>query len=204
MTVSVKALGGTVHAITLAKGLLASSGAAVVVVGPPGLSGFTLRRGLSRQFLFDVKTVKPGVVTLSARADGKASSGGAVHGSGDLTAIVVAGFVVNTTSDAVIDPKALTKSPPECAIDVTAAKPLCSLRAAIQLVNHLGGKQGINFDIPGTVVPRIAPASPLPAVTASVTIDGTTQSGGWVELSGPKAGGNGLQLDGSGSTVSGW
>ncbi len=204
VTVSVKALGGTVHAIGLGKGLVASSGAAVVVSGPAGLSGFTLRRGGSRQFVFDVKTVKPGVVMLGAQADGKASSGGVVHGSGDLTAIVVAGFVVNTTSDAVIDQKALTRSPPECAIDVTAAKPLCSLRAAVQLVNHLGGKQGINFDIPGAGVPRIAPASPLPAVSASVAIDGTTQGGGWVELSGPSAGGgNGLELDGPGSTVNG-
>ncbi len=204
VTVSVKALGGTVHAIGLGKGLVASSGAAVVVSAPAGLSGFTLRRGGSRQFVFGVKTVKPGVVMLSAQADGKASSGGVVHGSGDLTAIVVPGFVVNTVSDAVIDPKALSRSPPECAIDVTAAKPLCSLRAAVQLVNSLGGKQGINFDIPGAGVPRIAPASPLPAVSASVTIDGTTQGGGWVELSGRSAGGgNGLELDGPGSTVSG-
>ena len=124
---------------------MVSSGGAVVVSGPAGLGGFTLARGVSRQFVFDVKTVRPGLVTLSARAVGRASSGGAVQGSGDLTAIVVPGFVVNTVSDAPIDPKALTRVPVECAIDVTAVKPLCSLRAAIQLVNSLGGKQSVRL-----------------------------------------------------------
>ena len=109
--VSVKALGGAVHGISLGKGLVVSSGGAVVVSGPAGLGGFTLARGVSRQFVFDVKTVRPGLVTLSARAVGRASSGGAVQGSGDLTAIVVPGFVVNTVSDAPIHPESAHEVP---------------------------------------------------------------------------------------------
>ena len=88
VTVSVEAVGGTVHAISLGKGLVPSSGAAVVVGSPPGLSGFTLDRGVSRQFLFQVKTAFAGKVTLTVNADGKTISGAAVHGSGELVATI--------------------------------------------------------------------------------------------------------------------
>ncbi len=206
VTVSIKAAGGTVHAISLGKGLLPSTNAAAVTASPPGLSGFTLHRGASRQFVFKIKTAKPGKVTLTVNAAGKTSSGAAVQGAGKLEATVggVSGIVVNTTSDAAIDPKALNETPPVCAIDLTAAKALCSLRAAIQLVNKLGGDQSIDFDIRGSGVPRIAPATPLPAVTARATIDGTTQAAGWVEVSGAAAGGgDGLELDGDSSTIRG-
>ena len=191
--------------ISLGKGLVSSSAAAVVTASPSGLSGFSLGKGASRSFVFKVKASKAGKVTLSVAGDGKTSSGAAVHGSGELAVTVGGvGIVVNTTSDAPVDPKALAASPPRCVTDVNAGKELCSLRAAIQLVNKLGGKQTIGFDIPGGGVPKVAPASPLPALSASVTIDGTTQSGGWVELSGASAGGgDGLELDGSSSSVRG-
>ena len=54
-------------------------------------------------------------------------------------------------------------------------------------------------------MPEIAPASALPTLTApDVTIDGTTQPGGWVELNGAAAGDvNGLELDGEHATVRG-
>jgi hypothetical protein len=116
------------------------------------------------------------------------------------------GIVVNTTSDEKIDEAALSPASgtPFCAIDARADDRQCSLRAAIELANKLGGDQSITFDIPGQGAPKIAPASSLPTVTASVTFDGTTQSGGWVELSGASAGsGDGLSLEGANSTVRG-
>lgn len=61
--------------------------------------------------------------------------------------------------------------------------PECTLRAAIQVANAKGGGE-IDFAIDGGGIPTITPAAPLPAVTASTTIDGTTQDGGWVEVHG--------------------
>ena len=53
-----------------------------------------------------------------------------------------------------------------------------SLRQAILESNTaIGGSNTIQFDIPGTGVHTIAPASPLPAITFPVVIDGTTQPG---------------------------
>jgi hypothetical protein len=52
-----------------------------------------------------------------------------------------------------------------------------SLRQAILDANATGGADVIAFDIPGSGVQTIAPASPLPAVTDPLTIDGTTQPG---------------------------
>src|SRR3712207_1629094 len=52
----------------------------------------------------------------------------------------------------------------------------CTLREAIQEANAAAGAETINFDIPGTGVHTISPASHLPAITAGqVTIDGYTQ-----------------------------
>jgi hypothetical protein len=68
--------------ISLGRGLVSSSGAAVVEQQASGLSGFALAAGASRKFVFTVKGVKSGTVTLTASATGKASSG-AVRGSGN-------------------------------------------------------------------------------------------------------------------------
>jgi hypothetical protein len=84
-------------------------------------------------------------------------------------------IVVNTLSDRLPDPAAFEETPPRCAVDAKARNPECSLRAAIELANKLGGKQTITFDVPGGGVPQIVPGFSLPPVTASVSIDGTTQ-----------------------------
>jgi len=77
----------------------------------------------------------------------------------------------------------------------------CTLRAAIELANA-GGPNQIGFNInSGPTAPTIALASPLPAVISTVTIDGTTQSGGWVDVTGTT--GIGLQIGGANSTVKG-
>jgi hypothetical protein len=59
-----------------------------------------------------------------------------------------------------------------------------SLRQAILDANANAGADTINFQIPGSGVPTIAPLSPLPDITEAITIDGTTQSAGRVELNG--------------------
>lgn len=81
----------------------------------------------------------------------------------------------------------------------------CTLRGAIQAANILGGSQTIDFDIPGDGVPVVSPATPLPAITAQVTIDGTSQPGGGaVRIDGGGAVvGNGLTVRASHSTLEG-
>jgi CSLREA domain-containing protein len=53
----------------------------------------------------------------------------------------------------------------------------CTLRAAIEQANATFGADVIAFEISGTGVHTITPASPLPAITHQVTIDGYTQAG---------------------------
>ena len=99
-----------------------------------------------------------------------------------------------------------------------------SLRAAITYANANPGADTITFDIPGTGVQTIAPQSPLPAITASVTIDGYSQPGAHantlalgdnasilIEINGGLTGGggfspstgDGLALSGGNSTIRG-
>ncbi|MFN8638119.1 MAG: Ig-like domain-containing protein [Dehalococcoidia bacterium] len=65
--------------------------------------------------------------------------------------------------------------------------PECTLRAAIQAVNN-GGGASIKFNIAASS-PTIALLSALPEVTSTVSIDGRTQSGGWVTIDGSGASG---------------
>ncbi len=61
-----------------------------------------------------------------------------------------------------------------CEVDV-AGRP-CTLRAAIEEANQLGGgPHQIQFSIPGTGPHVIQPDSPLPAIAVPVAIDGSTQ-----------------------------
>jgi uncharacterized repeat protein (TIGR01451 family)/CSLREA domain-containing protein len=96
----------------------------------------------------------------------------------------------------------------------------CTLREAINAANADAGST-ISFDIDGAPpgsVQTILPESPLPDVTAAVTIDGFTEPGAspntlavgddsvhLIELDGSKAGSgaNGLTITGGGSTVRG-
>ncbi len=83
-----------------------------------------------------------------------------------------------------------------------------SLRDAIDYVNTHGGNTTIALDF-GTGSRTIDLMSPLPAITAPLTIDGTTQAGysgtPLIELNGAGAGvgANGLTLAGNGITVKG-
>ena len=76
----------------------------------------------------------------------------------------------------------------------------CTLRAAIEAANALGGGE-ITFAIVGAGVPEIRLASALPAVAAPTVIDATTQTGGLVEVSG--GGTTGIELAAGPSTLTG-
>jgi CSLREA domain-containing protein len=97
-------------------------------------------------------------------------------------------------------------------------EPECTLRAAIQEANAFPGADTIRFGIAGTGVQTIRPASPLPTITETVTIDGYTQPGArpntavagtnavlLVELDGTNAGEEttGLSIAASNSVVRG-
>lgn len=63
-----------------------------------------------------------------------------------------------------------------------------SLRQAILDANGNPGADLINFQIPGGNVPTISILTALPTITDQVTIDGTTQNAGLVEIDGSLAG----------------
>jgi hypothetical protein len=97
--------------------------------------------------------------------------------------------VVNSIGDAV----AINNGSSGCDTGATvtikgASKPECTLRAAIQAENAGSvTDKTITFALPGTgeAAITIQPATALPALTASgVTIDGTSQAGGFVSING--------------------
>lgn len=102
-------------------------------------------------------------------------------------------LIVNVTSD---ESDADT-SDEICDVDLQMQGDQCSLRAAIELANQLGGAE-ITFDIPGTGIPVIAPEETLPTIMSPTTIDGTTQPGAVVHIVGTNAGeSNGLTISGT-------
>ena len=135
------------------------------------------------------------IVTATATdADGNTSEFSACYG----------GLIVNTIGDA------QDSNPWDgvCNTGATVANgdPECTLRAAIQEANHNEDTSTIIFDIPtATGSPRIMPDSALPNVTQPVVIDGRTQPGGAVIVSGSGAGAaaTGLSLGGGASQVRG-
>jgi CSLREA domain-containing protein len=85
----------------------------------------------------------------------------------------------------------------------------CSLREAINRANVTEGSVMIRFSIPGPeVLKMIRPNTPLPAITNTVILDGTTQPGfsnsPIIELEGSYSpGSSGLIIQGAGSVVKG-
>ena len=69
-----------------------------------------------------------------------------------------------------------------------------SLRQAILDANGNAGADAISFNIVGTGVHTIAPASALPTITGSVTIDGYTQPGTSLNTNAPEQGTNAVIL----------
>lgn len=83
-----------------------------------------------------------------------------------------------------------------------------SIRDAIILANSTTGTDTIAFAIPGAGVQTIMPLSPLPAITDSVVVDGTTQgisSSPLIEIDGTSAGttASGIRLAAGANTLRG-
>ena len=84
-------------------------------------------------------------------------------------------------------------------VDNTNASGTGSLAQAITTANGDGVLDVIEFDIAGGGVPTIVAS--LPTITQPVTIDGTSQAAGFVEVR--NGGGTAINITGSGSTVKG-
>ncbi len=81
-------------------------------------------------------------------------------------------FVIDSTADTG------DQTPGDGMCDVTGASTACTLRAAIQEVNALGGGPfGVNFDL-GAGGGTVRPASPLPAITVPVVLDAVSAQDG--------------------------
>ena len=75
-----------------------------------------------------------------------------------------------------------------------------SLRQAITDANAAGGTDTIEFNIVGSGVHTIVPATPLPLITGPTTIDGYTQPGATANTNGPELGTNAqlmIEIDGT-------
>src|SRR5262245_20140382 len=75
-----------------------------------------------------------------------------------------------------------------------------SLRQAITDANAAAGADTIEFNIVGSGVHTIVPATPLPQITGPVTIDGYTQPGATANTNGPELGTNAqlmIEIDGT-------
>ncbi|MCC7376608.1 MAG: hypothetical protein IT581_18255 [Verrucomicrobiales bacterium] len=59
-----------------------------------------------------------------------------------------------------------------------------TLRAALDASNGVKGPNVVRFDLPKAAGTLIEPRRPLPVVTNEIRVLGTSQSGGWIELSG--------------------
>jgi parallel beta-helix repeat protein len=92
-----------------------------------------------------------------------------------LMAVMTAGsafgavFTVNNTGD---QPDATTT---DNVCSIAGAPTVCTLRAAIQQANVTAGTDTIGFSIPSAGPHVISPASALPGIIQTVTVDGTTE-----------------------------
>ncbi len=128
---------------------VAAPGAANLIVATPGVVG---------DF----------VVAVVTDAAGNTSPFG---GPAPLGAAPSGATVVNSTGDGP------DVAPGNGQCETAAGNGICTLRAAIQETNAAAGADVINFNIPGAGVHTITPASQLPNITETVTIDGYTQPG---------------------------
>jgi hypothetical protein len=147
-----------------------------------------LASGASTTFDYEATETEPGTLALSADiaahdVSSLVDSTVTAHGTIDVSNGKI---VVTTTGDQDLLAAAMDDS--RCDVDSAVAGDQCTLRAAIALANHRDDAESIAFDIPGGGVPVIAPTSALPVATSKVSIDGTTQPGGWVQLAGNAAG----------------
>lgn len=123
-----------------------------------------------------------GRLTRFAGADGEPASI-SMEGFGEPAAVAAARLNFDAQSDFVIlrkghvEPAALLTPAATLIVDNVSDTGANSLREAITVANNTQGADIINFDLPGNPPFVIALASPLPAVTDPLTIDGTSQPG---------------------------
>lgn len=213
-----KVVNKTGHAVTsLVADLEVAPKDGVVLHGPSG-GATSLATGAATTFQYRITARKKGELELTATARARVPFNGSTARGGPVRASLQVGVPtveVTTTGDEDLPNEAKTAR--VCDVDADAPGRQCTLRAAIQLANAWKevDKVNIHFDIPGDSIPAIRPEISeedgyfaFPEVTKTVTIDGSTQSGGWVELTksgGPTASGLvvGLALDGRDSVVRG-
>jgi hypothetical protein len=160
----------------------------------------------------DTTTVSwPISATASKRYDLRADVTLTDPGTGDETDVGLGRLIVGdgailVTQDGDEAEPASSLTNEVCDVDPATAGNQCTLRAALSLVGALPNVQNIGFDIPGGNVPIIAPQTALPAISVSTTIDGTTQPGGWVVLSGAAdtSKDDGFTVTGGGPTIRGF
>ena len=207
--VHVHVTNGTGHSITgLAPTLTVTPTSGVTLGGPTG-GATTLVAGDDATFDYTLTATQAATLSLDAGASATVPfDGSAVQSVHQTTQLDVGAptIVVNSTGDEQLP--AAAKTARSCDVDPATSGDQCTLRAAIELANAWVevGKVVIDFNVnAGGAAPTIAPASPLPPVTKTVTIDGTTQPGGWVELTGANAGANatGIALGADASVVRG-
>ena len=154
----------------LTPSLAASPSAGLNIGAPTPASLATLAPHASTTVTWPVTTIDPGNFTLTASVQVTDPDTGVETDTGTTPLPVVdPAIIVTTTGDEALTSDQLATG--ICDVDPDTAGNQCTLRAAIQLANSLGGSQSITFDIPGGGVPDIAPASALPALQASITID---------------------------------
>ena len=170
--------------------LLAVPSDGLTITGPTPVTVGPLGDGLTATFTYKVQATTPATLQLDtdlAVTDLDTLEASSVHATGTVE-VASDRIVVNTASDEPLTDRAKTDK--KCNTDADSTKNVCTLRAGIQLANALAAENpsktyGIGFAIPTAgFAPTIAPLTSLPAITARVDIDGTTQPGSWVELSG--------------------
>jgi hypothetical protein len=165
--------------------------------------------GQSTTFTWPVVYANAGQDNPDLHIDAATAAGRAVYGDQYPFIHVATGpIVVNSTGDAGLS---ATATAGVCDTGQTVADgngnqvAECTLRAAIQTIdnNTDGTAQNITFNIPGSGVQHITPASPLPAITATTAVDGSTQPGAapgvpaiWIDDAGVSSG-DGLDVDAS-------
>lgn len=167
--------------------------------------------GADTPLLSEVSSNTPGFTALYPTGidDGDDIVGTGVIGSqthGFLARVkqLVPPVVTSTGDSAASDPSSGSCDTGRTVADSTGAQvPECTLRAAIQAVNAIGrSSQKITFDIPSSALAAIKLNSALPAITAAgTTVDGTTESGGSIDLDGTKLAGTGSCLTAQASGV---
>jgi PKD repeat protein len=121
--------------------------------------------------------------------------------------VTVAAYEVNSVGDA----PSKDSTQPVCdtgsmvIVDSTSV-PECTLRAAIGAV-AVAGRGAITFNLPTGATPTLAPATPLPTLTAAnVSIDASTVTGGYLTIDGTaldRTTGIGLHVSGTNDTIRG-